>query len=246
MMDRLEINFMKKIFFASLLVLITSIVAAQSVRHNMLRGGIPFTIPSLIQSKFQSATTSGSTVFTFTSTPAENDLMVLMSTTAQDRVQTGPSGWTFLASQGTGGTDRTFVWYKIAGASESNSYTVTIPGTSNSNIVGLTFRGYNFVQPVTLIEGSSTASLTTTFTAPSVAFAANKYIYAIAVDNSGSAASLSSASNSFTDITPTLNARIHVVSRGYTNAATSQQTTLTYGSAVSHYLIAFQINPQLK
>ena len=85
--------------------------------------------PSYRQYNSQTGTNSGGITFSFASTPIQNNLMIVVLTSNSGVAWSSPAGWTQLQSGYTGAQ----VFYKIAGASESNAYNFDDGGSSKSD-----------------------------------------------------------------------------------------------------------------
>lgn len=199
--------------------------------------GVPLAIPTLIQSQFRTVNPgSGSWVYTFGSTPADGTLMILFSGTAQNKTQSISGGWNILRN-----SNFLYVYWRIASGEPGGGYTISIAGSFNAQAVGLVFTGFNTDNPVQDYGPVLSTVSINPVTFPATPVSVSKFVYAIACDNHA-IRTLLTMSNGFVQIIPS-GSRMHIGSRGYTDAATSQDTTFTYDAATTHDAVWAGVNP---
>lgn len=208
------------------------------IQNHMMSSDEGVALPVLIQSRNVGANPGNDAyVYNFSTIPTDGDLMILISGTAQNKTQSISGGWTQLFT--TGGF--IYGWWKIANAEPVN-YTITVGGSFNATAWGMTFRGYNPLNPVTNTGAVNTVGITSV-TFPASPITIKKYSYVMVAD-SHAIATLNSYSNSFVAMLTA--SRLHVGKREYTDTEYNQNVTLVYASSISHNGSMFYVNPALK
>lgn len=112
--------------------------------------------PMVVQqtTAYQSSGTSFN--ISFPSTPQAGELILLFAAPPGNVTLVAPSGFTTLDA-GSGASLRQRIYYKIAGGSETNVYTITASISTSLAMIGFRISNYNSVTPVVL--GGSNASL---------------------------------------------------------------------------------------
>lgn len=184
---------MKKLL--SLVILLLSIrsysqlILVNGNKHHAGGGSI-----TQVQTKvFNSTTNATSNSITFTSAPVTGDLMIL-TVVSGSTISGTPSGWTVVNS--AVGNTGTYMYWKIAGASESATLTITLSSADACILFAMEYSGVTTLDKtaeatgggVTTTIGTGTTAATTT---------ANELIVALAgVGGFAAATNISSWSNS--------------------------------------------------
>lgn len=96
----------------------------------ILDGSVISAPPEILQSRGLNQNNLGSQTISFVSTPTQGNLLVIVIGIVGIRTITPPSGWTSFQYEAASGVTIEGFW-KVAGNSESNSYTFTTTGTPN-------------------------------------------------------------------------------------------------------------------
>lgn len=210
----------------------------------LISGGLVLNAPSIDQSRVQTVTlTGGVTTFTasFTSTPAEGQLILLFFSTKQNRTATAPSGFSTLYN--VNGNPGTGCFYKIASSSESNSYTITFNSSSvNLTTVLVSVNDVNQTTPVSIANSPTNGTGSTLDGASANQAIAAKTLVLSAFNTGGTG--ISSVNNSFAFLSvTTATFIIRIAQRTYDSSDTGQNCTATFGASTFARGSFFKVNP---
>lgn len=196
------------------------------MRAGSLRGGGSVTPVSVVRT----ATANLSTTITFAAAATSGQLVVLTAVRGVfSTALTAPTGFTEICNFNSGGVSigRWAAWYKVAGGSESASYTVESTWRCNGYIldnVGAT--------PIGEVSTNPSGATVTSLDCASTPIDANEGALLIAMMGRAAGGITATFDNSFGSVI-TNAARMNTAHRSYTTAATSQNTTASWTGAVN-------------
>lgn len=186
-----------------------------------------------VQTKTFGASANSTThTLTFTSTPTSGNLLVVCIV-ADDFMATAPSGWT---KAGTGAQDFTgcYIIYKVAGASEPTSVTITIGSSTSCCMQGYEYSGIVSSSPLDQSAAATGQGTTTTINTGTTGTTSQAKELAVAVVAQSTAGSftlrtVTGWSNTFVDLGSTDSSAVGTTCRINSStkilAATGTQTT---------------------
>ncbi len=132
-------------------------------------------------------TSTNSCVITKPVSTAQNDLLIAHIVVAiSSPTITPPSGWTELDNRTLGSTDRrSLIYWKLAGASETATYTWGFSSTESNNGSVVRITGHNLTTPINTSSGQVNAGASLSCAIPTITPAANCLIMLFATPGGG-------------------------------------------------------------
>lgn len=149
---------------------------------------------------YGSVSASTNHTVTFDSGPTQNNLLIL--TVVGDATASTPAGWSLATSQVQ--FVGIYIFYKVAGAGESSSITVTIGSSTNASMVAMEYSGMATSTPLDQVAGTNNynGSAVPSGTTATTAQADELLVAAVGLSGGGGSidsTTFSSWSNSFTE-----------------------------------------------